>query len=518
MFRLLRFLLVLAVLFVCASFAFQAFYPVPEAGTRQDSKAIPASADTRLGAWVIPKAEADPGRSGVARLGDGLNAFATRLDLIDSAEASVDIRYYIWQKDITGLLLLDAVRRAADRGVRVRLLLDDNGVADIEPELAELSAHPNIELRLFNPFVLRQWRGVSFALDFLRLNRRMHNKSLTVDGVAAVIGGRNIGDNYFSQDPDVNFFDMDVVALGQAARDVSADFDLYWASPSAVPADLLLAQAPADGGVLAASVAAMRATPGGASYEEAARKLTALEANMATPEVFEWVPMTLVSDDPAKGRGIADRDQLMIARLISILPPVERSVYLVSAYFVPGTNLTATLTGWAAQGRNVSVLTNAQEATDVLPVHAGYRKYRRDLVRSGVHMYELKARQDRRDLARQFGLIGSTHSSLHAKTFVIDRTSIFVGSFNFDPRSARLNTEMGFLIESPTLAADFADEFDARIAERAYAVERAGEAGLRWVEQRPDGTETVHATEPGTTALSRAVVRVIGWLPVEWLL
>ena len=518
MFRLLRFLLVVAVLLVVAGFVFQTLFPVPEAVNRIDSRAIPASDSTTLGAMVLPRAAENPGRSGLARLDDGLNAFAVRLELIDAAEASIDLRYYIWNKDITGLLLLEALHRAADRGVRVRLLLDDNGVGDIEAELAELQAHPEIELRLFNPFVLRAPRWPSFVFDFLRLNRRMHNKSLTVDGAVSVIGGRNIGDNYFSQDPDVNFFDMDVIVLGPASAEVAEDFDRYWASASAVPGDLLLPAVAADNGALAAAVARMRAAPGGAAYERAARNLGRVAATIGVGAGVEWAAMTMVSDDPAKGQGRVDPDRLMIARLIDILPPVNDSLHLVSAYFVPGTRLTATLTGWAAQGREVRVLTNAQEATDVLPVHAGYRRYRRDLIRSGVRMHELKARQKHTGLAAQFGLVGSTHSSLHAKTFVIDRKVIFVGSFNFDPRSARLNTEMGFLIDSPALASTIADGFDARIAGSAYEVVRAGDSGLAWIEHRPDGTDTIHATEPGTSALSRAVVRGMGWLPVEWLL
>lgn len=517
MFRFLRFLLVLAILFVTAGFLFRSVYKVPEMPGREDSTFIPADEGTTLGAAVLPLVAANPGLSGVARLQDGTAAFAARLQLADAAEASIDVRYYIWQKDVTGLMLLDALKRAADRGVRVRMLLDDNGIPDLGPELAEMDAHPNIEVRLFNPFVLRRPRALSYALDFRRLNRRMHNKSFTVDGVASIVGGRNIGDIYFSQDPAVNYFDMDVVALGQASNDVSEDFDRYWASPSAVPARLILPARPADGGVLAASVGAVRGNAKAREYEQAVGALPLLDEIEGGRPVFEWVRMQLVSDDPVKGQGPAPEEALLTTRLAAILPGPEREVLLVSAYFVPGDRLTRRLSDWARAGIDVRVLTNAQEATDVLPVHAGYRRYRSDLVAAGVRQYELKARQARRDLAEQFGLIGSTNSSLHAKTFVIDRKTIFVGSFNFDPRSANLNTEMGFLIESPRLAGELGRAFDDHLDERAYLVQ-PGEAGLQWVERDEDGTTTLHDVEPGTTALTRFVARAIGWLPVEWLL
>lgn len=518
MFRFLRFLLVLAALYLVAAFAFQRLFPVPHAQSRIDSTAIPASDETTFGAAVLPVAEANPGRSGVARLEDGITAFAARMAIADAAQASIDARYYIWQRDTTGLLLLDAMQRAADRGVRVRLLLDDNGVPDIGPELAELDAHANIEVRLFNPFVLRSPRIATYALDFRRVNRRMHNKSFTADGVVTVVGGRNIGDTYFSQDQSTNYFDMDVVALGPAAQDVSDDFDLYWASPSAVPASLLLAQRAAGGGVVDAGLAELRAQPGGEEFEQALSGLRLLEQVLDRARGFEWVEMTLVSDDPTKGQGPVADEALLLSRLLAILPEVQTEMLLVSAYFIPGERLTGILSDWAEQGLDVRVLTNAQESTDVLPVHAGYRKYRRGLVMAGVQVYELKSRQDRRDLAEQFGLIGSTNSSLHAKTFAIDRSQIFVGSFNFDPRSARLNTEMGFLIASPTLAEHLAQAMTDGLDRRAYLVERAGSGGLRWRETGDDGTPLVHDIEPGTTALSRFVVRVLGLLPVEWML
>ncbi len=514
----LRYLIALALLFLAAAFVFRLLFPVPDVAGRDNSTAIPASLETRLGAAVLPLMQAHPGRSGVAALGDGNAAFAARLLLADAAQSSIDLRTYIWQRDVTGLMLLEAMRRAAERGVRVRLLLDDNGIAGLDPVLAELDTHPNIEIRLFNPFVFRGSRILSYALDFHRVNRRMHNKSMTIDGVVAIVGGRNIGDNYFSQSQSMNFFDLDVVTLGQAAQDVARDFDRYWASPSAIAADAILPAAPVGGTVLDAMVVVERATPGAEQYAAAVRASPLLEELSDNARGFDWVPTTLVSDDPAKGRGAASDEDLMAVQLLDLLRRPEREVALVSAYFIPGDTMTAALTDWAQSGLAVRVLTNAQEATDVLPVHSGYRIYRDRLVDAGVELHELKADQEPERLRSQFGIVGSRNSSLHAKSFVVDRNRVFIGSFNFDPRSARLNTEMGYLIESPELAARLAREFDGDMATRAYLVRRGPEGNLQWIETGPDGIVTVHDTEPGTSGFSRALVRLMGWLPVQWLL
>ena len=445
-------IVLLVLVYLASSLIFQLIYPVPDTSNRENSTAEVASEDTWLGRTILPRMRENPGRSGISGLLQGPNAFAARILLADTAESTIDIRYYIWQKDITGLLLLDAVQRAAERGVRVRLLLDDNGIAGLDLELAEMNAHPNIEVRLFNPFVLRSPRIASYLLDFNRVNRRMHNKSFTVDGVATIVGGRNIGDIYFYRSDTVNYFDLDVVALGDAATRVGEDFDLYWASPSAIPIEALLPAANPDGGVLDASVAQVRAAPGGTEYDAAIRDSTLIGALDDDSDTFDWVELDLVSDDPAKGQGKVTEDLLMHRRLSDILDQPETSVDLVSAYFIPGENLRNRLSQWAQAGLTVRTLTNAQEATDVLPVHAGYRKYRQGMLANGIKMYELKSAQERLQLRKQFGFVGSKNSSLHAKTFVLDNRHIFVGSFNFDPRSVSLNTEMGFMIKDAELA------------------------------------------------------------------
>jgi putative cardiolipin synthase len=285
--------------------------------------------------------------------------------------------------------------------------------------------------------------------------------------------------------------------------------------------ELLLEPVRTDSQGLADSVAAAKVNPNAKSYADALEKSVVVRALLDGTAQIEWVKVDLVSDNPIKGQGLAGRDDLMIARLAKILGKPEKSVTLVSAYFLPGDALTNLLTGWSNGGVDVRTLTNSQEATDVLPVHAGYSKYRDALLDGGVSIYELKSDQDGanlRQMFQRFDLIGSSTASLHAKTFVIDQNRLFVGSFNFDPRSTNLNTEMGFLIHSPKMAGALVNEFDRMTKTSAYFVTKIEKGGKIWTEYTDDGTKQVHDVEPKTTWITRSAVRVIGWLPIIWML
>jgi putative cardiolipin synthase len=471
---------------------------------------------TRLAREIAPLARAHPGRSGVYPLPDGRDAFAARAWLADAADRTLDVQYYIWHNDLTGGLLFGAVRRAADRGVRVRLLLDDFNTAGLDPLLAALDAHPNIQVRLFNPFRHRRWRALGYLDDLARLNRRMHNKSFTADGRATVVGGRNVGDEYFDAGHDVSFADLDVLAVGPVVGDVSRDFDRYWASRSACPAGRVLP--PGDATAVAGLEAAAKAECGPAAreYARAVAASPFARALAAAQLPFEWAVVRMVSDDPAKGLGRAPDDTLIWPRLKRVFGTPTREVKLVSSYFVPGATGVRFLGALAGRGVETAVLTNALEATDVPVVHAGYARRRRALLRAGVGLYEMK-REFSPPPVKASGPAGRSKASLHAKTFLIDRSRVFVGSFNFDPRSARLNTEMGFVIDSPALAGAMADALRRDMPDRAYQVRLGRGGALEWVERR-DGTEVVHGTEPGTGFWQRAAVSVLGVLPVEWLL
>jgi cardiolipin synthase C len=473
--------------------------------------------DTRLGRSIGPLVQAHPGMSGVFALPDGRDAFAARVLLADAAERTLDARYYIWHNDLSGGLLFAALRRAADRGVRVRLLLDDNDTAGLDPLLAALGAHPNIEVRLFNPFKVRRWRVLGYLADFARLNRRMHNKSFTADDQATVIGGRNVGDEYFDAGQEVSFADLDVLAIGPVVNDVARDFDRYWASQSSYPSDRVLPP------VEAASVAGLETAVSRVEYDPAARAYT--QALASSPFVrmllggqlpFEWAVTRMVSDDPGKGLGRAANDALLWPRLKGILGVPTQELQLVSPYFVPGRTGVKFLSTLARRGVKTTVLTNSLEATDVLAVHAGYAKRRKPLLKSGVRLFEMKRAFSRPPIKRH-GPAGSSRSSLHAKTFSVDRARVFIGSFNFDPRSARLNTEMGFVIESPALAQAMADSLARNMPSRAYKLRLSKAGALQWVEQR-DGRELVRDEEPGTDFWRRAAVSALSVLPIEWLL
>lgn len=476
------------------------------------------TAGTRLGQAVAPLAASHPGQSGLYVLRDGRDAFAARAVLANFAQRSLDVQYYIWHNDITGVMLFDALHAAADRGVRVRLLLDDNGTAGLDATLALLDAHPNIEVRLFNPFVMRRARWLGYLTDFSRLNRRMHNKSFTADSQATIIGGRNIGDEYFGAADDMLFSDLDVLAIGPVVKAVSNDFDRYWNSASSYPVSLMVVAPDQNGSAdVKRSAAAIERTPEARAYQVAMGNSTFVSELVARRLPLEWAAARLVSDDPAKALGRAAPDSRLIPELKDLLGTPARELDLVSAYFVPGPTGTAALSALARNGVAVRVLTNSLEATDVPAVHAGYARWREPLLAAGVKLFELRSAWPEDEPRRRGGSFGSSSSSLHAKTFEVDGERVFIGSFNLDPRSARLNTEMGFVIDSPVLARHLALQMHGRVLERAYEVRLAPDGTLYWIE-RMDGGAIRYDTEPRAGFWRRVEVRVLSLLPIDWLL
>jgi len=506
--------------------------------------------DTRLGRAVIPLARGHPGESGIVPLADGRDAFAARALLAAAADSTLDIQYYIWHGDMSGTLLFEALHRAADRGVRVRLLLDDNNTAGLDTTLAALDSHANIEVRLFNPFVHRRFRYLDYLTDFRRLNRRMHNKSMTADNQVTIVGGRNVGDEYFSAGQAPLFVDLDVLAIGSVVDAVSSDFDRYWASASSYQAERVLGAAPPERiAALESAASLVERDPAARQYVMALARQPFVRDLLEGTLSFEWAVTAMVSDDPAKGLGAVAREGFLMERLKRTIGIPTSGMELVSPYFVPGPDGVRALAALAGDGVRMTVLTNALEATDVVAVHAGYAKRRKALLRAGIRLFEMKREAAGATTRNRAAIAGggsgaagsagsgmagsaasstaggtgssmmrsSSASSLHAKTFSVDRSRIFVGSFNFDPRSARLNTEMGFVIESAELARRLADAFANDIPERAYEVRLTEAGSLEWVERR-DGREIVHAKEPGATLWRRVMLAVLSVLPIEWLL
>ncbi|NMM89434.1 hypothetical protein B2J88_34700 [Rhodococcus sp. SRB_17] len=481
---------------------------------------VEQAAQTRLGQAIAPQLLLHPDRSGILPLADPLEAFAARMLLARSAERSLDVQYYIWRGDQTGTLLLQALVAAADRGVRVRLLLDDGGTAGLDGLLAALALHPRIEVRLFNPFVLRWPKALGYLTDFERTNRRMHNKSFTADSQATIVGGRNVGDEYFGATDGVLFSDLDVLAVGPVVPEVAQDFDRYWASASAYPAQSILpAVGAAELQALGAEAARIAESGSARAYTEAVRDTPFIQALLQGQLQMQWAQTTLVSDDPAKGLAQAQRDGLLITQLHDVLGTPQRSVALVSPYFVPTAAGVQAFARLRENGIRVRVMTNAYEATDVPLVHAGYAQHRKALLQHGVELYEMQRMAPPAKGARRNPL-GSSGSSLHAKTFAVDSARAFVGSFNFDPRSARLNTELGLVIDSPALARHIERAFDVQIPRHSYRVQLSADGALQWREApaAPGAPPTVHTVEPGSSWLSRWGLRALALLPIEWLL
>ena len=477
-------------------------------------------AECRLGRAIAARAAANPGKTGIHAIPESRDAFAARAILAAAADRTLDVQYYIWRADETGFLLFEALWAAAERGVRVRLLLDDNNTAGLDATIVALDAHPNIEIRLYNPLFNRTNRFLNYLTDFPRLNRRMHNKSFTADGHATIIGGRNVGNEYFAKGGGVGFRDLDVVAVGAVVRDVSAAFERYWQSRSAYPvARLLNAPGPDVATALEAMFEDIRANPSSEAYLDSLRETTIVRELLEGGLRLEWTTARLICDDPGKTLDTSgSTDILLLPALLRATGSAQRSFDLVSPYLVPAKDGTAVLTSLSQRGVKVRILTNSLAATDVVAVHAGYAKRRRDLLRTGVRLYELKpsALEGAAEGKRRYG--GSSSASLHAKTFALDGASVFVGSFNFDQRSAHLNTEMGLLIESPALAERLTKAFDDAVPQAAYEVRLVADGrNLEWTERSRSGV-TRHAREPESGFLRRSAVSLLSTMPIEWML
>lgn len=500
--------------------------PPPQGRSASQALNATETTSTPLGQGVQvlrQQAGATPNLTGFYPIRDAHEAFAARALLARGAQRSLDVQYYIWRSDTTGNLLAHELVLAADRGVRVRLLLDDGGTGGLDDTLLALDSHPLIEVRLFNPFVLRWPKPLGYATDFFRLNRRMHNKSFTADSQASIVGGRNVGNEYFGATDGVLFTDLDLLTVGAVVQDVSSDFDRYWASLSAYPvAHIITRPATLSLDDLRAQGTALLESAPARDYREAIAQTPFIQRLLQAQLPLEWVTARLLSDDPAKALGKVRGRALIGAQIAHALGNPEHALDVVSPYFIPTDEGVAAFAALRNQGVRVRVLTNSVQATDVVVVHAGYAKYRKPLLGHGVELFELRqlAPTEGQDGGRQHAApspLGSSGSSLHAKTMAVDGKRVFVGSFNFDPRSAALNTEMGIVVDSPVLAAQVQHAFATQIPALAYRVEADAQGHLRWHSGVGD-PPPVYTTEPDLGLVRRLVVWLVGILPVEWLL
>jgi putative cardiolipin synthase len=502
---------------------------LPAAAQRTPSTAAANTNDTPLGKVLGPRLAQRPGESLFYPLSSGPDALAARLAMARAAQRSLDLQTYIFETTGTGAAVLGDIIDAADRGVRVRVLLDDMHTGGMDEILSAIDSHPNIEVRLFNPVANRGMRWLEMLVGFKRLDRRMHNKSMTVDNQISLLGGRNVGDAYFSARVDMDFSDLDVLIAGPAVPQVSAVFDEYWNDQSSYPVVALIPagkETPVEMRRLRKRLEARGDQAVGSPY---VREL--LDSGLAKGIESGHMPgysgkAVVVSDKAAKITHQTDDDPgHATGRLEKMISGAQTEVLLISPYFVPDDDGEAWLIALARRGIRVRILTNSFAATDVTPVHAGYAPHRQALVAAGIELYELKPNAYA-ELAHRGKAAGgsrswlaSSRASLHAKNYIVDRRLVFIGSLNMDPRSARLNTEMGVVLDSPALAQRMIKSTEDGLLDMAYRVGlRTGAEGgnphLTWT-TREKGQVTVYDSEPGIGPLQHLGIGVLRLLPIK---
>ena len=503
----------------CSTLPKHTIESIPETALQVDT------AQTTLAQIIQPLQEQHPELTGYLVLFEPLEALATRLSLIDKAEKRLDLQYYIWDNDKVGSLALHALIRAADRGVKIRLLIDDNNAKSTEGIFLALAQHPNIEVKLFNPYRFRKYRALDMILDLKRINRRMHNKSFIADHQVALIGGRNMTNQYYNVSDNYQFSDVDVMLVGTAVKDISHSFDEYWSHEYAYKVQEVVNQSAHH-----------------LSYESLKRQLDehykrvtvqnyldltsnsqAIDSLMSRDIQLDWVKAEVVKDSPDKIKSKAKKKEHLNFQLIQHLEQPEKNVDLISAYFVPEKKGAKMLTDLAKDGVKVRVLTNSFKANDVAVVHAFYGKYRQNLLEHGVQLYEFLPALNKNDLDKntedlakkaKVSIKGLSRSSLHAKLMALDEKQVFIGSFNFDPRSAYLNTEIGVLLNSPPLAQAVHTTMDENLSKYAYKLVLDANKKITWQRQTPQGP-VIYTKEPRMKWWQRAGIKMLSWLPIE---
>ncbi len=493
------------------------------------STALANPETTTLGKSADALAKEHPGLSGFDLVVNGAASFAWHQEIAARAERTLDVQYFLLQQDDTGKLLLESLLEAADRGVRVRLLLDDAEAFDKGSMIRPLARHPNIEIRIFNPFLVRGelsfFRWAEFIVDSRRLNYRMHNKLFIGDNAIALTGGRNVGDSYFQASTTLNLGDFDLAVAGPMVRELSRTFDLYWNDRLAIPVENLPLGKPsaADLEACRKALAAHKEKMATSSYVRSLPKSDLLAEFLSGARPLVWAEATLAYDPPDKARVERDGERwtLMWKRVAAAVEGAQHELIIVSPYLVPSESEMALIRRLRDRGVRVRILTNSLASTDMPIAHAGYVRYRVPLLEAGCELYEVRPVPGEPE---EHGLIrsgGSGQFGLHAKVFVIDRQRVFVGSMNFDQRSLAINTEIGLIIDSPQIADEIAGRFEG-ITQLANSYKLALEPGaagpaVEWVTE--EGGKTVKfSSEPDVDAGKLALVGLLSLLPIDRLL
>jgi putative cardiolipin synthase len=501
--------LLAAALSGCASIDFD--YP------RGVSTAPTDTDDTWLGQQTgVFVADLPAGQSGFYPLSDGIDALSARLLLASKAARSIDTQYYLIKTDATSYAFINALLKAADRGVRVRFLLDDIFTKGYDAGMAALDSHPNFEIRIFNPFN-RGAMGAAYAgtTNLSRVNRRMHTKSFTVDNKVTIVGGRNIADEYFGAKEDEKFGDLDVVGIGPGANDVSTMFDTFWNHSTALPVPAF-AKMPDDPAAeleklrvrIAEGIETVLDTP----YAEAVSATSAEFLDDGTT-AYEHAPYRLIYDTPDKGiKSKEGPTQKIITPIYDSLMAAEEEVILLSPYFVPMKEGIAMFSELAERGVKVVIVTNSLAANNHATVHGGYAPSRKPLIRNGVELYEV--RPDADVPGSEIVAASGAKATMHTKAYLVDRKQVFIGSFNYDPRSAYLNTESGILIDSPVLGEMFGSRIDEQIERQTWQVYLDENNRMRW-RGIEDGEELIYTSEPMATFWQKFTAGFMRIIPVR---
>ncbi len=480
--RMLWVVFAMALTSACAS--------LPTGYEKTATTALTNTEDTSLGKSVSSWTAAQNGQSGFYPLPAGLDALGARLALIDRAERSIDVQYFLIKNDSAGLIFAAKLVEAADRGVRVRFLLDDVFTTVDDQVLLALDDHPNIEIRLFNPIARGGISWLNFALNFKTANRRMHNKSFTVDNQTTIVGGRNIADEYFQLTTDAEFLDFDMLAFGPVAPQVSATFDRFWNHQLAVP---LSAFEIDDEGLttLRDKLSTAMKTTGDSIYRQAID--ASLIQNLLNRSATLYpADAEVITDDPDKLLNKVSRDQqILVTRMAEVVTAATKEVIISTPYFVPGDDGVAAWKRVVDSGVKVYIVTNSLASNNHTAVHSAYASYRKKLLQAGVDLYEVRASA----VAHAADEEGPDSVTLHTKAAVIDGRYTFVGSLNLDPRSIDINTEMGVLVDSTALSGPLTERFKQRLAEIAYKLELDDRGKVLW-RATIDGKEVVETSEP----------------------
>lgn len=482
--------------------------------------------ETALAKIITPLRDANPGLTGYRVLFDPLEALAARLELIEKSEKTLDLQYYIWDNDKIGSMALHSIIEAADRGVKVRLLIDDNNAKQMEGIYLALDQHTNIDVRLYNPYRFRHYRAMDMVLNLKRINRRMHNKSFIADNQIALIGGRNMSNQYYNVSDNYQFSDVDVMLAGSAADEIVHSFDEYWNDDYAFPVKQLVNPRHYtlrfEG--LKEQLEQHDREVSVQNYLDLASRSHAFENWLNNSIQLDWVKAEVVKDPPSKIKAKAKKEEHLNFQLLNSLDKPTQTVDIISAYFVPEKKGAKQLEQLADNGVKVRVLTNSFKANDVPVVHAFYAKYRQDLLENDVQLYEFLSTPDSENLnintaelakKAKVNIKGLSRSSLHAKLMALDEKQVFIGSFNFDPRSAYLNTEIGVLLYSPQLAKAVHHTMDQNLSKYAYKLVLNAENKINWKIKLADGSIRTYEKEPKMKWWQRASMKVVSWLPIE---